>query len=60
MATPVINNVLCYVSTARHTKPDEQVIQFCLPFYELNIIRDAKDVLCKYSSERNVKRRGHN
>ena len=58
MATPVINSVLCYISTARHTKTDEQIVQFCLPFYDLNIIREAKDVLFKYTEERNVKRRG--
>ena len=60
MATLEVNNILCYISTARHAKTDEQILQYCLPFYDLNDIREAKDILCKLSNERNTKRRGDN
>ena len=56
----VVNNVLCYISSARHSLPNDQIIQCCLPFYDYDEIKDAKDIIFKSLKEKSVRRRGDN
>ena len=35
---PVINGVLCYVSSARHDMRSDDIIRICLAFYKENDI----------------------
>lgn len=59
-SSPVVNNLLCFISTARRTKTNDYIIQSCLPFYDNLKIREAKEILCSFSNERAVNRRGDN
>ena len=60
MATLKVNNILCFISTARHTKTDKQILKYCLSFYEINEIREAETLLFNYGKERSVRRRSDN
>ena len=40
----IIDNVLCYVSTARHTLKNDDILQTCLAFYKEEEIIKAKDL----------------
>lgn len=54
----VVDNVLCYISTARHLQSDEHLISVCKAFYASDKITAAKEVLYKQSGEVMTKRRG--
>ena len=60
MSELVINDILCYISTARNSKTDDSIIQCCLPFYSISRIKEAKALLFKYTSDRPKSRRGDN
>ena len=57
---PVVSNLLCFVSSARHTMPTNDIVNCCLPFYDLTQVKDAKDLLCTFLKEKPVRRRGDN
>ena len=54
----VINNLLCYISTARHAISKEQIISCCWSFYDLNIVKEAKEILFAANNDKPVRRRG--
>ena len=54
----VINGVLCYLSSARHTLTDQAMCTICLSFYNNDKISEAKELLFKIGNETTVKRRG--
>ena len=54
----VINGVLCYLSSARHTLTDQAMCTICLSFYNSDKISEAKELLFKIGNETTVKRRG--
>ena len=45
--TPIINRVLCYTSTARHSIRQDDIIRVCMAFYSDEDIIKAKDLLCE-------------
>ena len=56
----IIDNVLCYVSTARHTLKNDDILQTCLAFYKEEEIIKAKDLLCDIVGEKSKRRRNEN
>ena len=56
----VVNNVLCYINSARHSLSNDQIIQCCLPFYDYDDIKSAKDNVYKSLKESSKRRRGDN
>lgn len=56
----VIDGLLCYVSTARHSLSKDSIVQSCCSFYDLNKVKESKDLLCVYSGDKPVRRRGDN
>ena len=60
MSELIINDILCYISTARNSKTDDYIIQCCLPFFNISKIKEAKSLICTYSSDRPIHRRGDN
>ena len=57
---PVINNVLCYLSSARDSMKYDDIVRTCLVFYNENDIIASKDLLFKYVGERPIRRRNEN
>ena len=58
--TPIINNVLCYMSTARHSMRSDDIIRACLVFYKEDDIIKGKDLLYEIAGERSIRRRNEN
>ena len=56
--TMIINNLLCFVSTAKPDKSNDYIIQCCFPFFKIKEITEAKELLYSFSNEKLVKRRG--
>lgn len=56
----VVNDVLCFITTAIDTKTNDFMVNSCIAYYEARIIREAKEVLFSYTDEKLVKRRGEN
>ena len=56
----IMNNVLCYASTARHRLRADDIIRTCLMFYDDDEIIKGKDVLFNLVSERSIRRRNEN
>ena len=56
----VSNSVLCYISYARESFSDRQIVSVCEGFYKCDEIVSAKEVLYEYSEETLVRRRGDN
>ena len=54
----VINGVLCYLSSARHTLTDQAMITVCLSFYNGEKISEAKEILFKITKDSIIRRRG--
>ena len=54
----VVNNVLCYLSTARHSQTEQSMIAACQSFYKYEDILDAKETLYGFGEETITKRRG--
>ena len=57
---PVINSVLCYVSTARHSLRNDDIVRACLVFYKVDDIIKAKDLLFETVGEKSIRRRNGN
>lgn len=53
----VINDVLCYISTARSSVPEEVIILTVRSFYDFDKIKKAKDFLCKVCGVKTNRRR---
>ena len=58
--TPIINNVLCYMSTARHSMRSDDIIRACLVFYKEDDIIKGKDLLYEIAGEISIRRRNEN
>ena len=58
--TPVISNILCYMSTARHSMRSDDIIRACLVFYKDEDIIKGKDLLYEFGGERSIRRRNEN
>ena len=56
----VVNEVLCFISSALDSKTTDYIIGNCLPFYSQIKIREAKDLLCTLINEKPTRRRGEN
>ena len=58
--TPIIDNILCYMSTARHNMRRDDIIRACMVFYKDEDIIRSKDVLYEIGGERSIRRRNEN
>ena len=56
----VICNILCYISTARHSLRVDDIIRTCFVFYQPDDITKGKDLLCNIIGEVSKRRRGEN
>ncbi len=54
----IINGVLCFLSTARHTHTEQALLSICFSFYNAEKISEAKEVLFSHFQETPTKRRG--
>ena len=57
---PVISNVLCYISTARHNMRHDDIVRICLAFYSDDVIIKGKDLLYELVGEKPKRRRHEN
>jgi hypothetical protein len=53
----VINNILCYISTARHTVPTDDIVSIAYSYYDHSKITSAKSVLYELTGNHATKRR---
>ena len=63
MSSPAIsnaiqNNVLCYLTSARHTLSRDSIVSACLAFYGGDEIVSAKEIVFTYANETVISRRG--
>ena len=58
--TPIINGVLCYISTARHSMRSDDIIRICCAFFKDDDILKGKDLLCELIGEKSKRRRNEN
>ena len=58
--SPIINGVLCYSSTARHSIRYDDIVRICLAFFKDEEIIKGKDILCGIIGERPKRRRNEN
>ena len=54
----IINDVLCFITTAVHSKPSEFMVNAALAYYDAQSVREAKNLLFSYSNEKCIRRRG--
>ena len=54
----IINAILCYISTARHTMKRDEIIRICMTFYSSEDIKNGKDKLFAFVSDTPKRRRG--
>ena len=52
LKTPIINGVLCFISTARHSMKNDDVTRICHAFFKDEEIIKAKDLLCDLTGEK--------
>ena len=57
---PIINGVLCYTSTARHSVRNDDIVRICLAFFRDDEIIKGKDILCSIIGEKSKRRRHEN
>lgn len=60
LKTPIINGVLCYISTARHSMRVDDITRICHAFFKDDDIIKAKDLLCELTGEKSKRRRNEN
>ena len=60
LKTPIINGVLCYISTARHSMRTDDITRICHAFFKDEAIIKAKDLLCELTGEKSKRRRNEN
>ena len=58
--SPIINGVLCYTSTARHSVRHDDIVRVCLSFFKEDEIIKGKDTLCNIIGEKSKRRRNEN
>ena len=56
----VISNILCYISTARHSHRVDDIVRTCFVFYQPDDITKGKDLMFKLCDETSKRRRGEN
>ena len=54
---PIINDILCYISSARDTISRDKIIINAFSYYTADDIKTAKTLICTTTGERNVKRK---
>ena len=47
----VLNNVLCYISSTYEIKTTDTIIDCCVPFFEYNQLKEAREVLLIYHEQ---------
>lgn len=52
-----VDNLLCYVTTARHSMKTDEIVRICVTFYKETDILKSKEYLCQLVDERNIRRR---
>ena len=52
-----LNDVLCYVSTARNTLSKDQILVRACAFYKPEVVKKAKSIICFIAKEKNVVRK---
>ena len=57
---PIVNGVLCYISTARHSMKSEDIIRICHAFFKDDDILKGKDLLCELIGQKPIRRRNEN
>ena len=57
---PIMNSVLCYTSTARHSMRNDDIVRVCLAFYKEEQILKAKDLIFNLVGEKPIRRRNEN
>ena len=58
MQNSVVNNVLCYITTARHSYTEENMMSCCLSFFKASDITEAKDLLYSKAETETTARKG--
>ena len=58
LTSPIINGVLCYASTARHSVRHDDIVRVCLAFFKEDDVIKGKDTLCNFVGEKPKRRRG--
>ncbi len=53
----IVNDVLCYISTARHSIPADDIVSIVHSYYEHSKIASAKTLLCEICKTHPIKRR---
>ena len=49
-----VDNLICYVTTARHSMKTNEIIRICITFYKETDILRSKEYLCQLVEERNI------
>ena len=58
MRNSVVNYVLCYITTARHSYTEENMMSCCLSFFKASDITEAKDLLYSKAETETTARKG--
>ena len=53
----IVNNILCYISTARDSVSEANLITNCTGFYDTDQVRDAQQIICDLAKVRAVNRK---
>ena len=56
----VIDNVLCYSSSARHSMKNDDIVRICVAFYKECDIIKSKNLLCELIGVKPIRRRNEN
>ena len=57
VSKPVVNDLLCYVSSARDALTQDHIILNSFAHYGAELIKKAKEIICKAAGERNIVRK---
>ena len=60
LKSPIVNGVLCYTSSARHSVRNDDIARICLSFFKDDEILKGKDILCNIIGEKPKRRRNEN
>ena len=53
----IVSNILCYMTTARHSLRNDDIVRVCIAFYSCDDILKGKDLLFDIIGERSSRRR---
>ena len=56
----IVNNILCYISTARLSMRVDDIVKSCFAFYHIDDIVKGKDLFYDIVGERPIRRRNEN